>query len=89
MPTKVDYEERVILQLFELTGVNKKMLYLTVKRLEEVYDIEPKEISILITKRPKFRKRIETETLHPREESRCILIVDLVLAELNIKDKWN
>ena len=88
VPT-VNYVERAVDQLFELTGINKKMLLLVVQRLDNLYDITAKDLCIKMGNRPRFRKRIQTETIHPREESRCIILVDVILKEFNIKDRWD
>lgn len=85
----VNYVERAVDQLFDLTGINEKMLLLVVQRLDGLYDITAKELCTKMYNRPKFKKRIETETLHPREESRCIILVDVILKEFNIKDRWD
>ena len=82
----VNYEERAVDQLHELTTINKKMLLLVVQRLDNLYDITAKELYDLISRRPKFRKRMQVETLHIKDEVRCMILEDVILKEFKLVD---
>ena len=82
----VNYIERAVDQLHELTTINKKMLLLVVQRLDNLYDITAKDLCIKMGNRPRFRKRIQTETLHIKDEVRCMILEDIILKEFKLVD---